>query len=69
MNASGAPVLWRVDADAFHSSSVLNGSTVWFLQAADGLVLSDRLLPLGRNYFLSKKQQKTHLYLKHSSRI
>ncbi|XP_075871090.1 delta and Notch-like epidermal growth factor-related receptor [Nelusetta ayraudi] len=53
VNASGAPVVWRVDADAFHRSSVLNGSTVWFLRAADGLVLSDRLLPLGRNYFLS----------------
>lgn len=54
MNASGAPVLWRVNEEGFLRSSILNGTTMWFLQAVDGLVVSDNLLPLGQNYFLSK---------------
>lgn len=54
VNASGAPVLWRVSEDGFLCSSILNGTTAWFLQAPDGLVVPDNLLPLGQNYFLSK---------------
>lgn len=54
MNASGAPVLWRVSEEGFLRSSILNGTTIWFLQAPDGLVVPDRLLPLGQNYFLSE---------------
>lgn len=54
VNASGAPVLWRVSEEGFLRSSILNASTMWFLQAPDGLVVSDRLLPLGQNYFLSE---------------
>uniref|UniRef100_A0A8C7Y617 Delta/notch-like EGF repeat containing n=1 Tax=Oryzias sinensis TaxID=183150 RepID=A0A8C7Y617_9TELE len=53
VNASGAPVLWRVSEDGFLCSSILNGTTAWFLQAPDGLVVTDNLLPLGQNYFLS----------------
>ena len=54
VNASGAPVLWRVNEDGFLRSSILNGTTMWFLQGADGLVVPDHFLPLGQNYFLSK---------------
>lgn len=54
VNASGAPVLWRVNEEGFLRSSILNGTTMWFLQAPDGLVVPDHLLPLGQNYFLSK---------------
>uniref|UniRef100_A0A8C6U5U7 Delta/notch-like EGF repeat containing n=1 Tax=Neogobius melanostomus TaxID=47308 RepID=A0A8C6U5U7_9GOBI len=53
VDANGAPVLWRVSEDGFLRSSILNGTTLSFLQAADGLVLPDLLLPLGQNYFLS----------------
>ncbi|KAI4815759.1 hypothetical protein KUCAC02_005886, partial [Chaenocephalus aceratus] len=53
VNASGAPVLWRVNEDGFLRSSILNGTTIWFLQGADGLVVPDHFLPLGQNYFLS----------------
>ncbi|XP_061575157.1 delta and Notch-like epidermal growth factor-related receptor isoform X2 [Cololabis saira] len=53
VNASGAPVLWRVSEEGFLRSSILNGTTMWFLQAHDGLVVPDHLLPLGQNYFLS----------------
>ncbi|XP_063350035.1 delta and Notch-like epidermal growth factor-related receptor [Pelmatolapia mariae] len=53
VNASGAPVLWRVNEEGFLRSSILNGTTMWFLQALDGLVVPDHLLPLGQNYFLS----------------
>ncbi|MEQ2295502.1 hypothetical protein AMECASPLE_015136 [Ameca splendens] len=53
VNASGAPVLWRVSEEGFLHSSILNGTTFWFLQAPDGLVVPDSLLPLGQNYFLS----------------
>ncbi|XP_010792636.1 delta and Notch-like epidermal growth factor-related receptor [Notothenia coriiceps] len=52
VNASGAPVLWRVNEDGFLRSSILNGTTMWFLQGADGLVVPDHFLPLGQNYFL-----------------
>lgn len=54
VNANGAPVLWRVSEEGFLRSFILNGTTVWFLQAPDGLVVPDRLLPLGQNYFLSE---------------
>uniref|UniRef100_A0A3Q3IKF7 EGF-like domain-containing protein n=1 Tax=Monopterus albus TaxID=43700 RepID=A0A3Q3IKF7_MONAL len=53
VNASGAPVLWRVNEDGFHRPSILNGTVMWFLQAPDGLVVPDHSLPLGQNYFLS----------------
>ncbi|XP_026222114.1 delta and Notch-like epidermal growth factor-related receptor [Anabas testudineus] len=53
VNASGAPVLWRVNEDGFLRSSILNGTMMWFLQAPDGLVVPDHSLPLGQNYFLS----------------
>uniref|UniRef100_A0A3Q3WBH3 EGF-like domain-containing protein n=1 Tax=Mola mola TaxID=94237 RepID=A0A3Q3WBH3_MOLML len=53
VNASSAPVLWRVSEEGFLRSSILNGTTMWFLQASDGLVVPDNLLPLGQNYFLS----------------
>ncbi|KAK7883326.1 hypothetical protein WMY93_029500 [Mugilogobius chulae] len=53
VEASGAPVLWRVSEEGFLRSSILNGTTLTFLQANDGLVLPDHLLPLGQNYFLS----------------
>uniref|UniRef100_A0A3B4X5A0 Delta/notch-like EGF repeat containing n=1 Tax=Seriola lalandi dorsalis TaxID=1841481 RepID=A0A3B4X5A0_SERLL len=53
VNASGAPVLWRLNEEGFLRSSILNGTTMWFLQARDGLVVPDHLLPLGQNYFLS----------------
>eukprot|EP00064_Thunnus_orientalis_P014488 superscaffoldBa00002520_g14534 len=53
VNASGAPVLWRVNEEGFLRSSILNGTTMWFLQAPDGLVVPDYSLPLGQNYFLS----------------
>nr|XP_046246185.1 delta and Notch-like epidermal growth factor-related receptor [Scatophagus argus] len=53
VNASGAPVLWRVNEEGFLRSSILNGTTMWFLQAPDGLVVPDHSLPLGQNYFLS----------------
>ncbi|KAK2847069.1 hypothetical protein Q5P01_010068 [Channa striata] len=53
VNASGAPVLWRVNEEGFLRSSILNGTMMWFLQAPDGLVVPDHLLPLGQNYFLS----------------
>lgn len=54
VNASGAPVLWRLSEEGFLRSSILNGTAAWFLQAPDGLVVPDHLLPLGQNYFLSK---------------
>ncbi|MEQ2164315.1 hypothetical protein GOODEAATRI_005395, partial [Goodea atripinnis] len=57
VNASGAPVLWRVSEEGFLHSSILNGTTIWFLQAPDGLVVPDSLLPLGQNYFLSESLQ------------
>lgn len=47
-------MLWRVSEEGFLRSSILNGTTIWFLQAPDGLVVPDRLLPLGQNYFLSE---------------
>ncbi|GLD57159.1 delta and Notch-like epidermal growth factor-related receptor isoform X2 [Lates japonicus] len=53
VNASGAPVLWRLNEEGFLRSSILNGTTASFLQAPDGLVVPDHLLPLGQNYFLS----------------
>ncbi|KAF0030585.1 hypothetical protein F2P81_017316 [Scophthalmus maximus] len=53
VNASGAPVLWRLSEEGFLRSSILNGTAAWFLQAPDGLVVPDHLLPLGQNYFLS----------------
>ncbi|KAA8593946.1 hypothetical protein FQN60_004780, partial [Etheostoma spectabile] len=53
VNTSGAPVLWRVNEEGFLRSSILNGTTMWFLQAPDGLVVPDHLLPLGQNYFLN----------------
>lgn len=64
VNASGAPVLWRVNEEGFLRSSILNGTTMWFLQAVDGLVVSDNLLPLGQNYFLSKILQYDYKYCK-----
>uniref|UniRef100_A0A3P8TTD8 Delta/notch-like EGF repeat containing n=1 Tax=Amphiprion percula TaxID=161767 RepID=A0A3P8TTD8_AMPPE len=53
VNTSGAPVLWRVNEEGFLRSSILNGTTMWFLQAVDGVVVPDHSLPLGQNYFLS----------------
>uniref|UniRef100_A0A667WU45 Delta/notch-like EGF repeat containing n=1 Tax=Myripristis murdjan TaxID=586833 RepID=A0A667WU45_9TELE len=53
VNASGAPVLWRVSEEGFLRSSMLEGTMMWFQQAPDGLVLPDHSLPLGQNYFLS----------------
>uniref|UniRef100_A0A7N8YIM0 Delta/notch-like EGF repeat containing n=1 Tax=Mastacembelus armatus TaxID=205130 RepID=A0A7N8YIM0_9TELE len=53
VNASGAPVLWRVNETGFLHSSTVNGTIMWFLQATDGLVVPDHSLPLGQNYFLS----------------
>uniref|UniRef100_A0AAQ4QB90 Delta/notch-like EGF repeat containing n=1 Tax=Gasterosteus aculeatus aculeatus TaxID=481459 RepID=A0AAQ4QB90_GASAC len=52
VNVSGAPVLWCVNEEGFLRSSILNGTTLQFLQAPDGLVVPDRSLPLGQNYFL-----------------
>lgn len=54
VNASGTPVLWRVNERGFIYSSILNSTTTTFLQAYDGLVVSEDLLALGQNYFLSK---------------
>uniref|UniRef100_A0A8C5HVQ8 EGF-like domain-containing protein n=1 Tax=Gouania willdenowi TaxID=441366 RepID=A0A8C5HVQ8_GOUWI len=53
VNASGVPVLWLVNEDGFLRSSIVNGTTMEFLQATDGLVVPDQSLPLGQNYFLS----------------
>ncbi|XP_056906327.1 delta and Notch-like epidermal growth factor-related receptor [Takifugu flavidus] len=50
MNASGAPVLWPVNEKG---SPIFNSSALMFLQASDGLVVSDDLLVLGQNYFIS----------------
>lgn len=47
-------MLWRVNEEGFLHSSIVNGTTMYFLQAADGLVVPDHLLPMGQNYFLSK---------------
>lgn len=58
VEASGAPVLWRVSEEGFLRSSIVNGTTLFFLQATDGLVVPDHLLPLGQNYFLSKKTKR-----------
>ncbi|CAF91247.1 unnamed protein product, partial [Tetraodon nigroviridis] len=46
-------ILWRVDEKGFIYSSILNSTTTRFLQASDGLVVSEDLLDLGQNYFLS----------------
>lgn len=54
VNSSCTPVLWRVNERGFIHSSIVNSTTIWFLQASDGLVVSDDLLALGQNYFLSK---------------
>lgn len=56
VNVSIAPVLWHVGEEGFQRSSVLEGSIVWFQQASDGLVIPERSLPLGQNYFLSVLQ-------------
>lgn len=53
VNVSEAPVLWRVGEDGFQHSSVMDGTIMWFQQASDGLVIPDRSLSLGHNYFLS----------------
>ncbi|CAL8351459.1 unnamed protein product [Lota lota] len=53
VNASGAPVLWRVGEEGFLRSSLLEGTMMWFQEAEDGLVVPEHSLPLGQNYFLS----------------
>lgn len=60
VNASGSPVLWRVNERGFICSSILNSTTTRFLQASDGLVVSEDLLALGQNYFLSKIHSASH---------
>lgn len=64
VNASGSPVLWRVNERGFICSSILNSTTTRFLQASDGLVVSEDLLALGQNYFLSKIRSASHLLKK-----
>lgn len=68
VNASGAPVLWRVNEEGFLRSSILNGTTMCFLQAPDGLVVPDHSLPLGQNYFLSTSHQILIKHMKHHRR-
>ncbi|XP_053479343.1 delta and Notch-like epidermal growth factor-related receptor [Ictalurus furcatus] len=53
LNISGAAALWRVGALGFDRCSVSDGMVVWFQQDSNGLVISDQLLPLGHNYFIT----------------
>ncbi|KAG7333115.1 hypothetical protein KOW79_003250 [Hemibagrus wyckioides] len=53
LNVSGAAALWRVGALGFDRCSVSDGMVVWFQQDSNGLVISDQLLPLGHNYFIT----------------
>ncbi|KAK3548001.1 hypothetical protein QTP70_001661 [Hemibagrus guttatus] len=53
LNISGAAALWRVGALGFDRCSVSDGMVIWFQQDSNGLVISDQLLPLGHNYFIT----------------
>ncbi|TSR87301.1 Delta and Notch-like epidermal growth factor-related receptor [Bagarius yarrelli] len=53
LNISGAAALWRVGSVGFDRCSVSDGMVVWFQQDSNGLVISDQLLPLGQNYFIT----------------
>ncbi|MBN3296743.1 DNER protein, partial [Amia calva] len=52
VNVTGLPTLWKVSEDGFKQCSISEGSDVPFLQAVDGLVLSDDSIPLGNNYYI-----------------
>ncbi|XP_006637889.2 delta and Notch-like epidermal growth factor-related receptor isoform X1 [Lepisosteus oculatus] len=52
VNITGFPTLWKVSEHGFKESSVSEGRNIPFLQAVDGLVLSEDALPPGSNYFI-----------------